>query len=94
MVGTLYGNTGGELLNNGKLATDKENMEKQMIREDAQMVRIDKGFKEVLGLSQMEDGKITEVIYDVEVCVFKSGAKKKDFEDCRPIIVIKGSKNN
>lgn len=94
LVGTLYENIGGEPLNNEKLATDKENMKKQIIPADAQTVRIDTGFKEVLGLSQMEDGKITEVIYDVEVCVFESGAKKKDFEDCRPIIVIKGSKNN
>lgn len=93
LVGPAFGSSGGSSPNDGKLATDQDKMEDQMIPVAGQKTGII-GFKKVLGLSQMEDDKITEVIYDVEICIYKAGAGKKDFEDCRPMIVIKGSKNN
>lgn len=40
------------------------------------------------------DGDITELIYDVEVSVYKEGAAGKDFPDEERMIVIEGSKNN
>lgn len=85
--------SGGSMTNDGKLATDQDKMKDRMIPVDIQKTGII-GFKEILGLSQMENGEITEVIYDIEICIYKKGAGKKDFEDCRPMIVIKGSKNN
>lgn len=40
------------------------------------------------------DGDVTELIYDVEVSVYKEGAADKDFPDEERMIVIEGSKNN
>ncbi len=40
------------------------------------------------------DTDITELIYDVEVSVYKEGAAGRDFPDDERMIVIEGSKNN
>lgn len=40
------------------------------------------------------DGEVTELIYDVEVSVYKEGAAGKDFPEEERMIVIEGSKNN
>lgn len=40
------------------------------------------------------DGEITELIYDVEIGVYKEGAAGKDFPDEDCMVVIEGSKNN
>ena len=40
------------------------------------------------------DDGITEVIFDIEITVYKKGAKDDDFPDSQRMAHITGSKNN
>ncbi len=101
LVGAAYAGGGAPLppgpgeasRNKAELATEQNNIDKQIVPAPGQTGKII-GAKKISGLSEGGTGEITEVIYDVEISVFKTGAKAKDFEDCRPMIVIRGSKNN